>query len=50
MVNQQVDDRLTHDDMVDALAYIDQLAFEFPMGSGFENDVDWEVLDEMSGW
>jgi predicted phage terminase large subunit-like protein len=46
----QFPDRLTHDDMVDALAYIDQLAI-IPYGyETFTDEDDYEVLDDISGY
>jgi predicted phage terminase large subunit-like protein len=45
----QFPDRLTHDDMVDALAYIDQLAI-IPYGYEHYDTDDYEVLDDISGY
>ena len=44
----QFPDALTHDDMVDALAYIDQLA-TVSYAYDFEID-DYEVIDSVSGY
>jgi phage terminase large subunit-like protein len=44
----QFPDKLTHDDLVDALAYIDQLA-KVAYTYDFEID-DHEVLDELTGY
>jgi len=44
----QFPDRLTHDDLIDALAYIDQL-----VKTSYHTDVlydDWEPIDEMTGY
>lgn len=44
----QFPDPLTHDDMVDSLAYIDQLSDQ-----SYLNDIDiedFEILDDVSGW
>ena len=40
---------LTHDDLVDALAYIDQLA-EVAYPSAFSEIEDWEALDPLTGF
>lgn len=47
----QFPDKLTHDDMVDALAYIDQIA-KVPYGIDFDEyrNYEYEVLDEISGY
>lgn len=46
----QFPDPLTHDDMIDALAYIDQLASETYLDADeFEEDT-WEVLDVVAGY
>ena len=45
----QFPDQLTHDDMIDALAYIDQLA-KVAYAGDFEELDEWEVLDEISGY
>lgn len=44
----QFPDKLTHDDMIDSLAYIDQLSDQ----SYLENyDIqDFEIIDDISGW
>jgi predicted phage terminase large subunit-like protein len=44
----QFPDPLTHDDMIDALAYVDQMA-EVVYFTDFEID-DYEILDEISGY
>lgn len=44
----QFPDPLTHDDMVDALAYIDQLQ-SVVYNPDIELD-DWNVLDDIAGW
>jgi predicted phage terminase large subunit-like protein len=40
---------LTHDDMIDALSYIDQLAHVAYSGN-FEQHDDWECLDSVAGY
>jgi len=45
----QFPDPLTHDDMVDALAYIDQLAKVAYSGSWDEYD-EFEALDSVTGY
>lgn len=45
----QFPSKLTHDDMVDSLAYIDQLANNVYAGNIEELD-DWEPYDEISGY
>ncbi len=40
---------LTHDDLIDALSYIDQLAHVAYSGSFYEVD-EWEPLDSVAGW
>ncbi len=40
---------LTHDDLIDALAYIDQLA-EVAYPSAFDEVEDWNPLDDMTGY
>lgn len=45
----QFPDPLTHDDLVDALAYIDQLADVAYHLHGFETD-DWEPVDLIAGY
>ena len=44
----QFPDSLTHDDMVDALAYIDQMA-QVPFTEDFEQD-NWHSLDAVAGY
>lgn len=44
----QFPDKLTHDDTVDALAYIDQLADTAYM-QDWDTD-EWEVFDDVAGW
>ena len=44
----QFPDPLTHDDMIDSLAYVDQMA-EVVYFTDFEID-DYEILDEISGY
>jgi predicted phage terminase large subunit-like protein len=44
----QFPDALTHDDMVDSLAYIDQLSDQSYL-QNYELD-DFEILDDVSGW
>ena len=43
-------DRLVHDDLIDALAYIDQLAVVMYDYDPEEYDTEYEVLDEISGY
>ncbi len=46
----QFPSKLTHDDLVDALAYIDQLAeIAYPM-SGFDESDEWAPLDDATGY
>jgi len=45
----QFPDPLTHDDLIDALAYIDQLAKVAYSGSFVEYD-EFDVLDSVSGY
>ena len=45
----QFPDPLTHDDLVDSLAYIDQLAKVAYTGN-FEQQDDWDALDSISGY
>jgi len=45
----QFPDPLTHDDLVDALAYIDQLA-KVAYSGDFEELDDYEILDSVSGY
>lgn len=45
----QFPDPLTHDDMIDALAYIDQIAKVAYAGNWEEHD-EWEALDDMVGY
>jgi len=45
----QFPDPLTHDDLIDSLAYIDQLAKVAYMGN-FEEHDDFETLDSISGY
>jgi len=40
---------LVHDDLLDALSYIDQMVV-LPYQSGYEVDNDWEPLDEIAGY
>ena len=40
---------LVHDDMIDSLAYVDQLADNCYAGNIIEED-DWEALDEITGY
>jgi hypothetical protein len=44
----QFPDRLTRDDMIDALSYVDQLALQ-TYTSDWEYD-DFSVLDQISGY
>lgn len=44
----QFPDPLTHDDMIDSLAYIDQLSDQSYL-QNYDID-DFEILDEISGW
>lgn len=44
----QFPDNLTHDDLVDSLAYIDQIA-QIAYGSGYVED-DWEPVDAIAGY
>ena len=44
----QFPDRLTHDDMVDALAYIDQLSDQSYL-ENYEVE-DFEIMDTTAGW
>lgn len=44
----QFPDNLTHDDLVDSLAYIDQIA-NVSYGSGYVED-DWEPVDAIAGY
>jgi len=44
----QFPDKLTHDDMIDSLAYIDQLSDQSYL-TNYEFD-DFEVLDDVAGW
>lgn len=41
---------LTHDDLIDALAYIDQLAIETYIGDDWIDDDDYEYLDDHTGY
>ena len=45
----QFPDPLTHDDLIDSLAYIDQLAKVAYVGN-FEQQDDWDALDSISGY
>jgi len=45
----QFPDPLTHDDLVDALAYVDQLA-KVPYASGLLEQDDFDVLDSVAGY
>ena len=45
----QFPDRLTHDDMIDSLAYIDQLSDQAYLHD-YDFDDEWEVLDEIAGY
>lgn len=45
----QFPDQLTHDDLIDALAYIDQLAL-VPYAGSFEEIDEFEPLDELTGY
>ena len=47
----QFPDKLTHDDMIDALSYVDQLTNTI-YGVDFKEyeDYEWEPLDEVSGY
>ena len=45
----QFPDPLTHDDLIDALAYTDQLAKVAYVGT-FEEIDDFELLDEFTGY
>jgi predicted phage terminase large subunit-like protein len=45
----QFPDPLTHDDLVDALAYIDQLA-KIAYAGDFEEYDDYEILDDFAGY
>lgn len=45
----QFPSQLTHDDMIDALSYIDQLAHVAYSGN-FEQHDDWEALDSVAGY
>lgn len=40
---------LTHDDMIDALSYIDQLA-SVPYEASFYEEDNWEPIDSVAGW
>ena len=44
----QFPNRLVHDDLVDSLAYIDQMA-KVCYNYDYEED-DWEVLDDIAGY
>lgn len=46
----QFPDVLTHDDMVDALAYIDQLSQNMAYSFDVQEYNDWEALDEVAGY
>ena len=48
----QFPSKLTHDDLIDALAYIDQLAVEcYDEGEDYDDDDDWGfTLDPLSGY
>ena len=41
--------QLVHDDLLDALAYIDQMAI-VPYGADWHSDDDWEPLDDIAGF
>ena len=45
----QFPSKLTHDDLIDALAYIDQLA-EVPYASALDEADDWNPFDETAGY
>ena len=45
----QFPDPLTHDDLVDALAYVDQLA-KIAYAGDFEEYDDYEILDDFAGY
>ena len=38
-----------HDDLIDSLSYVDQLAIA-TYGQGFEDDDEWETLDTIAGY
>jgi len=44
----QFPDKLTHDDMIDALAYVDQLSDQSYL-QNYEIE-DFEIFDDVSGW
>ena len=41
--------KLVHDDLIDALAYVDQLAI-VPYASDLEVDDDYEPIDSIAGY
>jgi predicted phage terminase large subunit-like protein len=45
----QFPSKLTHDDLVDSLAYVDQLA-DVAYPSAFDTVDDWEPLDQLTGY
>ena len=45
----QFPDILTHDDLVDSLAYIDQLA-KVTYGGNYEELSDFEIIDSVAGY
>ena len=46
----QFPDPLTNDDMIDALAYIDQIATETYLDASEFEDDEWEVVDSVAGY
>ena len=46
----QFPDKLTHDDMVDALSYIDQLAQEAYFFDSYNDEDEWQPTDVMAGY